>query len=40
MSIARRYSCRIDELARANGLKAPRYTVRPGQSLRLQGCGG
>jgi membrane-bound lytic murein transglycosylase D len=40
MSIARRYSCRIDELARANGLKAPRYTVRPGQNLKLQGCGG
>ena len=40
MSIARRYSCRFDELARANGLKAPRYTVRPGQNLKLQGCGG
>ena len=25
-------------LARANGLKAPRYTIRPGQRLNLSGC--
>lgn len=39
MSIARRYSCDVSGLARANGLKAPRYTVRPGQRIRLEGCG-
>ena len=39
MLIARKYDCRIGELAKANSLKAPRYTVRPGQQIRLQGCG-
>jgi membrane-bound lytic murein transglycosylase D len=40
MSIARRYDCELRELAKANALKAPRYTVKPGQRIRLQGCGG
>lgn len=40
MSIARRYDCEIAELAKANAIKAPRYTVRPGQRIKLQGCGG
>jgi membrane-bound lytic murein transglycosylase D len=40
MSISRKYDCRIGELAKANGLKAPRYTVKPGQRIRLEGCGG
>ena len=40
MSISRKYDCRIGELAKANGLKAPRYTVKPGQQIRLEGCGG
>lgn len=40
MSISRRYDCQIGELAKANRLKAPRYTVRPGQRIKLQGCGG
>lgn len=39
MSIARKYDCQIGELAKANSLKAPRYTVKPGQQIRLQGCG-
>ena len=25
-------------LARANGIKAPRYNIRPGQALKLEGC--
>lgn len=40
MSIARRYDCRIGELAKANAIKAPRYTVKPGQRIKLQGCEG
>lgn len=40
MSIARKYGCQIPELAKANKLKAPRYDVRLGQQLTLQGCGG
>ena len=40
MSISRKYDCRIGELAKANGIKAPRYTVKPGQQIRLEGCGG
>jgi membrane-bound lytic murein transglycosylase D len=40
MSIARRYSCNVGELAKANGLKAPRYHVQLGQRLKLQGCDG
>ncbi|MGY0503906.1 transglycosylase SLT domain-containing protein [Luteimonas sp. e5] len=37
-AIARRYQCRVSELARANGLKAPNYRIQPGQTLRLSGC--
>jgi membrane-bound lytic murein transglycosylase D len=40
VSIARRYSCDLGDLAKANGLKAPRYSVRLGQRLKLQGCDG
>ena len=40
MSISRKYDCQIGELAKANALKAPRYTVRPGQRIKLQGCSG
>jgi membrane-bound lytic murein transglycosylase D len=25
-------------LAKANGIKAPRYMVKPGQKLKLEGC--
>ena len=38
--IAQRYGCDLKALARANGLKAPGYSVRVGQQLRLEGCGG
>ena len=38
-AIARRYECGgAKDLARANGLKAPRYTIRPGQRITLAGC--
>ncbi|MFT3757083.1 MAG: transglycosylase SLT domain-containing protein [Pseudoxanthomonas sp.] len=37
--IADRNSCNIKQLAKANGLRAPGYTVKPGQTLKLEGCG-
>lgn len=37
--IADKFDCDVRELARANGLKAPAYALRQGQSLKLQGCG-
>ncbi|HST45575.1 MAG TPA: transglycosylase SLT domain-containing protein [Luteimonas sp.] len=37
-SISRRYDCRSEVLASANGLKAPRYAIRQGQRLKLEGC--
>jgi membrane-bound lytic murein transglycosylase D len=39
VAIARAYSCDLKELARANRLEAPTYTVRTGLVLRLEGCG-
>ena len=36
--IARRHGCQVQVLARANGVKAPAYTLRQGQQLRLEGC--
>jgi membrane-bound lytic murein transglycosylase D len=39
VAIARRYSCDTRSLAAANGLKAPRYVLRQGQQLKLDGCG-
>ncbi|WMJ69970.1 transglycosylase SLT domain-containing protein [Stenotrophomonas sp. 24(2023)] len=36
--IAARFQCDVPALARANGLKAPAYSLRPGQTLKLQGC--
>ncbi len=38
VSIARKYSCGTKELAEANGIKAPRYNIQPGQRLKLTGC--
>jgi len=38
VSIARRYGCGTKELAEANGIDAPRYSIRPGQRLKLEGC--
>ncbi|HXH01678.1 MAG TPA: transglycosylase SLT domain-containing protein [Xanthomonadaceae bacterium] len=37
-SVASRYECDLIALARANGLAGPRYAVRPGQRLKLEGC--
>jgi membrane-bound lytic murein transglycosylase D len=37
-SIARKFQCSTRSLARANGIKAPRYNIRPGQALKLEGC--
>lgn len=37
--IARRHRCEnAGALARANGIKAPQYLIKPGQRLRLSGC--
>ncbi len=37
-AIARKFQCDLKDLARANGIKAPRYSIRPGQKLSLVGC--
>lgn len=37
-SIARRHQCSVESLARANGVAAPRYLIKPGQRLQLVGC--
>ena len=39
IAIAREHSCDIDELAKANRLRSPSYMIKPGQRLRLKGCG-
>lgn len=40
-SIARRHGCASPEaIARANNIRAPRYTIRPSQELRLPDCTG
>ncbi|WP_312371687.1 LysM domain-containing protein, partial [Stenotrophomonas sp.] len=36
--IASRFQCDVPALARANGLRAPAYALRQGQTLRLEGC--
>ena len=36
--ISRKFDCDMKQLAKANGLKAPGYSVRPGQEIKLQGC--
>lgn len=37
-AIARRFGCGVPAVARANGLRAPSYTIRAGQRLRLPSC--
>lgn len=37
-SIARRHQCSVEQLARGNGIAAPRYLIKPGQRLQLVGC--
>ena len=39
-SIARKFQCNVQELASANGISGPRYSIRPGQRLLLKGCKG
>ena len=39
-SIARKFQCDTKQLARANDIKAPRFHIRPGQRLKLEGCRG
>ena len=36
--ITRKFGCDLGDFAKANKLKAPRYSIRPGQSLSLLGC--
>jgi membrane-bound lytic murein transglycosylase D len=40
MAIARIHNCDITELAKGNKLRAPGYTILPGQKLQLKGCDG
>lgn len=40
VSISKKYQCDTKVLAQANGIKAPRYSIQPGQRLRLEGCRG
>ena len=37
-SIARKFGCELRNVAKANKLKAPKYAIKPGQSLSLVGC--
>lgn len=37
-SIARRYKCDAGRLARQNGIGGPRFAIRQGQRLKLDGC--
>ena len=37
-AIAQKFQCDMGDLAKANKLKAPRYSIRPGQKLKLNGC--
>ncbi|RPE81388.1 transglycosylase SLT domain-containing protein [Vulcaniibacterium tengchongense] len=39
-AIAQKFQCDTGGLARANGLKAPRFAIRAGQKLKLEGCEG
>jgi membrane-bound lytic murein transglycosylase D len=38
--IARKFDCDLSDFAKANKLKAPKYAIKPGQSLKLEGCKG
>jgi membrane-bound lytic murein transglycosylase D len=37
-AISKKFQCDMRELAQANRIKAPRYDIRPGQTLKLEGC--
>jgi membrane-bound lytic murein transglycosylase D len=38
-AIAREHDCDVSTLARQNKLKKPSYMIKPGQRLKLDGCG-
>jgi len=38
-AIAKRYRCNLKTLATTNNIRAPRYFLKVGQRLRLEGCG-
>lgn len=39
-SIAGKFQCDVATLASANDIRGPRYAIRPGQVLKLEGCKG
>ncbi|WP_342315228.1 transglycosylase SLT domain-containing protein [Lysobacter sp. FW306-1B-D06B] len=39
-AIAQKFQCDTGDLAKANKLKAPRFAIKPGQKLKLNGCDG
>ena len=39
IAIAKDHSCEVSELAKANKIKAPAYRIKPGQRIKLAGCG-
>ena len=36
--ISDKHDCDLKTLAKANGLRAPGYVVKPGSSIKLEGC--
>jgi membrane-bound lytic murein transglycosylase D len=40
LAIAKDHDCEVAELAKANKIKAPGYTIKPGQRIKLAGCDG
>jgi membrane-bound lytic murein transglycosylase D len=38
--IAQKFQCDTGDLAKVNKIKAPRFSIRPGQKLKLSGCEG
>jgi membrane-bound lytic murein transglycosylase D len=39
-SIAEKFQCDMRDLAKANAVKGPRYSIKPGQKLKLASCEG
>ncbi|RZA19161.1 MAG: LysM peptidoglycan-binding domain-containing protein [Lysobacteraceae bacterium] len=39
-AIARKFDCNLADLAKANKVKAPKYAIKLGQTLALEGCKG
>jgi membrane-bound lytic murein transglycosylase D len=39
-AIAQKFQCDTGDLAKTNKIKGPRFAIRPGQKLKLDGCGG